>query len=127
MVVYLKLKHLMQAYRFNRIPAAIDKEIEENKEKAGVIKYNENINAAYLIDNDEVVISLNMFCNCITKDMNANAQINHSTEVLRIIHKTIELIGNIPQKEINMILEKLGLFNSTFTKRKENKTYQLYV
>ncbi len=120
----MRLKHLIQAYNFNRIPVTIKQEINQEKERAGVIRFNENINAAYLLDEEEFVIALNIFCNCITKELTIDSQISNALKVVEVLQKTIELISNIPIKEANMILEKLGLFDNTFQKRKENKTFR---
>lgn len=121
----MRLKHLIQAYNFNKIPATLNKEINQDNEKAGVIKFNENINAAYLLDEEEIVVALNIFCNCITKELTIDSQISHTLKVIEVLQKTIELIANIPKKEVNMILKKLGLFDNTFQKRKKNKTFRI--
>lgn len=122
----MNLKHLIQAYKFNKIKTKVTKEINDN-EKAGVINFNDNINAAYLLNNKEMIIALNIFCNCITKELTINSQINHTIEVIKILQKSIELISNITTEETNLILKSLGIFDNTFQKRKENKTLKLYL
>lgn len=122
----MKLEHLIQAYNFNRIPAKIKEEYNEDNEHAGVIEFNKNINASYLLDSEDIVINMIIFCNCIdiqasdsSKDTTLINQINHTIEVIKVLQKTIELIANIPQKEANMILDRLGLFNNTFKEGKQ--------
>lgn len=51
-------------------------------------------------------------------------QIDHTIKIIIIMQRTIMLLSNIPQKEANMILEHLGLFDNTFMKRKANKTFK---
>ena len=86
----IKLKHLIQGYNFNKIPAKIDKEINQEEERAGVIKYNENIHGSYLLDDEGIVVA---------------------TQTLLIIQKTMELLGNIKQEEANNIMKQLGMFS----------------
>ena len=107
----MKLKHLIEGYNSNGIPAKLEKEIEDKKEKAGVIKFNNNINMSYLLDNEGLVIAINLFANCITKDKTINKQLEHTIEVLNIIQKTIEILANTKQEEANNILRKLGIFS----------------
>lgn len=111
----------MQAYSFNGIKAKISKEMNRDSEKAGTIKFSEYINAAYLLDDEDIVIAISIFCNCTTKNLTLDSQINHTIEAIKIIQKTIELLSNVPQKESNMILEKIGLFDNTFAAGKRLK------
>ncbi len=106
----MKLEHLIQAYNFNKIPAKIEKEIDSPEEKAGVIKFNEDIYASYLLDEEEFVSSVNLFINAI-KANNLDIQLKHTTDVIIIIQKTIELITDVTQEEANNIMKSLGLFN----------------
>ncbi len=118
----MKLEHLIQAYNFNKIPAKIKEQNEENGERAGVIEYYNGIAGAYLLDKEDIVIALNIFFNCLTtEDKILKNQVTHTIKVLEIMQKTIMLLANIPQKECNMILEKLGLFNNTFKEGKQIK------
>lgn len=106
----MKLEHLIQAYNFNKIPAKIEKEIDSPEEKAGVIKFTEDIYASYLLDEEEFVSSVNLFINAI-KANNLDIQLKHTTDVIIIIQKTIELITDVTQEEANNIMKSLGLFN----------------
>lgn len=115
----MKLEHLIQTYNFNRIPARIDKEINQDGEKAGVIKLFNGITASYLLDEEDIVIAIKLFINCLTEDKKTiTNQIDHVVKIINVIQKTIELLGNIPQKEANLILEGLGMFNNSFKEGK---------
>lgn len=120
----MKLEHLIQAYKVNNIEAKL-KEMNTKDEKAGVITFANGISASYLLDNEDIVVATKIFFNCLTTDkLKIQNQLNHTIKILTIMQNTIMLLGNIPQKECNMILEKLGLFDNTFVKRKENKTFR---
>ena len=121
-VVNMKLEHFIQAYNFNNIPAKIKEEIQQDNEKAGTIEFCKGIAASYLLDSEEIVVAMKLFINCLTRDeLTILNQISHISKVLNIIQQTIMLLGNIPQKECNMILEKLGLFDNTFRSGKQIK------
>lgn len=127
----MKLEHLLQAYKVNNIEAEV-KDMRDKSEKAGTITFANGISAAYLLDDEDIVVSIKMFFNCLARgSMKLNAQLNHVFKVLNIIQNTIMLLGNIPQKECNMILEKLGLFDSTFANEKQIKhlehTYRIEI
>ncbi len=120
----MKLEHLLQAYKVNNIDTEI-KDMSDKKEKAGVITFANGISASYLLDDEEIVVAMKMFFNCLARgSMKAETQLNHVIKILNIMQNTIMLLGNITQKECNMILEKLGLFDNTFQKREENKTFR---
>lgn len=124
----MKLEHLIQAYNFNKIPAKTKEEVEIDKERAGTIEFYNGIVASYLLDNEEIIVAMKLFMNCLTRDtLTLTEQLSHTIKVLQVIQQTIMLLGNIPQKECNMILEKLGLFDNTFQKRKTNKTSRTYI
>ena len=91
----MKIKHLIEGYNFNCIPAKINNEVEESGEKAGVIKFTEDIYASYLLDEEEFVSGLNIFINAV-KQNNKEAK---------------GQLGNLTQSEANSIMTKLGLFN----------------
>lgn len=112
----MKLEHLLQAYNVNNIEA----ELKETNNKVGVITFDDGISASYLLDNEDIVISIKMFFNCLAREsMKVEAQLSHTIKVLTIMQKTIMLLGNITQKECNMILDKLGTFNNTFIQGKQ--------
>lgn len=91
-------------------------------EKAGVISFADGISASYLLDDEHIVIAMKMFFNCLTAEtLNINTQLSYTIKILNIMQNTIMLLSNITQKECNMILEGLGLFDNTFQKRKTNK------
>lgn len=115
----MKLEHLLQAYKINNI----DTEVKNmsDKKKAGVITFADGISASYLLDNEDIVIAMEIFFNCLARNNKPQAQINHVIKVLNVIQQTIMLLGNITQKETNMILEKLGLFDNTFRDEKQIK------
>ena len=120
----MKLEHLIQAYKVNSINVELE-EMNTDKEKAGTITFAKGITAAYLLDDEDIVISMKVFFNCLTKEkLTMTNQLSHTIKILNIIQNTIMLLSNIPQKECNMILEKLGLFNNTFQKRKINKAFR---
>ena len=113
----MKLEHLMQSYKVNNIEAEL-KEMNTKNEKVGTITFTNGIAASYLLDKEEIVVSMKVFFNCLTEDtLNITNQLSHTTQVLNIMQNTIMLLSNIPQKECNMILEKLGLFDNSFQKR----------
>ena len=52
-----------------------------------------------------------LFCNPITtKEKTISNQLEHAVNVLKIVQKTIELMGNVKQSEANKILGQLGIF-----------------
>ena len=127
----MKLEHLLQAYKVNNIEAEL-KEMNNENEKAGTINFAKGIVASYLLDDEEIVIAMKIFFNCLTtKGLNISSQLSHTIKVLNIMQNTIMLLSNIPPKECNMILEKLGLFDNTFKEGKQIKhldhTYRLEV
>ena len=127
----MKLEHLIQAYKVNNIEAEL-KEMNNEKEKAGVITFRNGIAASYLLDKEDIVISMKMFFNCLNnEDFNIKSQVKYTIKVIEIIQKTIQLLSNVIQKESNMILEKLGLFDNTFKDTKQIKhlehTYRVEV
>ena len=108
----MNLKHLMQAYSFNNIVAKIEEEIVTSDERAGTIKFNEDINAAYLLGEDNNVIAMNIFANGITTNgRTIDDELRHATQTLIIIQKTIELLGNTKKEEANSILNQLEMFS----------------
>lgn len=120
-VVIMKLEHLIQAYKQNNINVDI-KDMSDKNERAGVITFANGISASYLLDDEDIVIVMKIFFNCLTKEtLNTNTQISHIIKILNIIQNTIMSLSNISQKECNMILHSLGLFDNTFQKRKTNK------
>lgn len=123
----MKLEHLLQAYKVNNIDAEI-KDMSNNEERAGVITYTNGISASYLLDDDDIVVAIKIFFNCLIPDekgkLTVTNQIDHTIKIITIMQRTMMLLSNIPQKEANMILEHLGLFDNTFTKRKANKTFK---
>ena len=124
----MKLEHLIQAYNFNKIPAKIKEEEEVDKERAGTIEFYNGIVARYLLDNEDIIVAMKLFMNCLTRDtLTLTGQLSHTIKVLQVMQQAIMLLGNISQKECNMILEKLGLFDNTFQKRKANKIFRTYV
>lgn len=128
----MKLEHLIQAYNFNKIPAKIKEEVEKDNERAGTIEFCNGIVASYLLDNEDIIVAMKLFMNCLTRDtLTLTGQLSHTIKVLQVMQQTIMLLGNITQKECNMILEKLGLFDNTFSKGKQIKhlehTYRIEV
>lgn len=117
----MKLEHLLQAYKVNNIEAEL-KEMNNNNEKAGVITFENGISASYLLDDEDIVVAMKIFFNCLTTDkLTIQNQLSYTIKVLTIMQNTIMLLSNIPQKECNMILEKLGLFDNTFVHGKQMK------
>ncbi len=117
----MKLEHLLQSYKVNNIEAEL-KEMNNNNEKAGVITFENGISASYLLDDEDIVVAMKIFFNCLTTDkLTIQNQLSHTIKVLTIMQNTIMLLSNIPQKECNMILEKLRLFDNTFVHGKQMK------
>lgn len=130
-VVIMKLEHLIQAYKLNNIEADI-KEMNSNNERAGVINFANGISASYLLDSEDIVIAMKIFFNCLTTgSLKVQNQLSYTIKVIQIMQNSIMLLSNITQKECNMILEKLGLFDNTFIERKRIKhlehSYQVEV
>ena len=125
----MKLEHLIQAYKFNNIEAVVE-DMSDNEEKAGTIYFDKGIAAAYLLDDEDIVISLKMFFNCLGGNT-ISEQLSHIIKILNVMQQTIILLPNLPQKECNMILEKLGLFDTTFKDGKQirhlNHLYKLEI
>ena len=116
----MKLEHLIQGYNFNKIPAKINQEINKDNENAGVIKFNEDIYASYLLDEKGFVEAINLFSNCVTaraSKINIDSQIEHTINTLTIIQKTIELLGNTKKEEVNSILNQLEFFSGQLKKK----------
>lgn len=127
----MKLEHLIQAYKVNNINAEI-KDMSNETERAGVITFANGISASYLLDDEDIIIAMKIFFNCLAREnMKLNSQLSHVIKVLTIMQNTIMLLSNIPQKECNMILDKLGLFDNTFIQGKQIKhlehTYKIEV
>ena len=127
----MKLEHLLQAYKVNNIEAEL-KEMNNEIERAGVINFTNGISASYLLDEEDIVIAMKMFFNCLAREsMKLDTQLSHVIKVLTIMQNTIMLLSNIPQKECNMILDKLGLFDNTFKEGKQikhlNHTYKIEI
>lgn len=117
----MKLEHLLQAYKINNIEAEL-KEINSNNERAGTITFANKISASYLLDDEDIVIAMKIFFNCLARgNIELDSQLSHVIKVLTIMQNTIMLLSNIPQKECNMILDKLGLFDNTFMQGKQIK------
>lgn len=117
----MKLEHLLQAYKVNNIKAEL-KEMNTEEEKAGVISFANGISASYLLDDEEIIIAMKMFFNCITlEEISLANQLSHTLKVINVMQNTIMLLGNITQKECNLILSELGLFNNTFNEGKQIK------
>lgn len=126
-VVTMKLEHLIQAYKQNNIYVEL-KDMSDKNEKAGVISFANGISASYLLDNEHIVVAMKMFFNCLTTEtLNINTQLSYTVKILNIMQNTIMLLSNITQKECNMILSKLGLFDNTFQKRKTNKAIRTWL
>lgn len=125
----MKLEHLIQAYKVNNINAEI-KDMSNETERAGTITFANGISAAYLLDDEDIVISMKIFFNCLGS-MKAEEQVSHIIRVLSVMQNTIMLLSNITQKECNMILDELGLFDNTFKEGKQIKhldhTYRIEV
>ena len=118
----MRIDHLIQAYNFNRIPSKIKEEVENENEHAGVINFYNGITGSYLLDDEEVVIAIKIFFNCLTIDeKNISNQLNHTIKILNVRQKTIMALDNVSQEECNMILDKLGLFDDTFKDGKQIK------
>ena len=64
----MKLEHLMQAYKVNNINAEL-KEMNTDKERAGTITFANGIAASYLLDDEEIIVAMKMFFNCLTTDL----------------------------------------------------------
>lgn len=120
----MKLEHLIQAYKANNIEVEL-KQMNTKEERAGVLTFADGISASYLLDGEEIIITMKLFFNCLARGSNKlDAQLNHIFKILSVIQNTIMLLCNITQKECNMILESLGLFDNTFQERKSNKTFR---
>ncbi|MBO5348980.1 MAG: hypothetical protein J6A89_04085 [Clostridia bacterium] len=121
----MKLEHLLQAYKVNNINANLKENINEEEERAGVINFANGISASYLLDDEDIVVAMKIFFNCLVPDENGKLtvtnQVEHTIKIITIIQKTMMLLSNIPQKEANMILEHLGLFDNTFRSGKQIK------
>lgn len=130
-MVTMKLEHLIQAYKVNNIEAEL-KEMNIENEKVGTITFAKGITASYLLDDEDIVISMKIFFNCLARgSTKLDAQLSHVIKVLTIMQNTIMLLSNIPQNECNMILDKLGSFDNTFKNGKQIKhldhTYKIEI
>ncbi len=117
----MKLEHLIQAYKTNNIEVEL-KQMNTKEERAGVITFANGISGSYLLDDEDIIIAMKIFFNCLTlDDLKIQNQLSHTIKILNIMQNTIMLLGNITQKETNMILESLGLFDNTFQNGKKIK------
>lgn len=117
----MRLEYLIKAYKKKSIELEIE-EMNNEKERAGVIVFGNGISASYLLDEEDIIISMKIFINCLTLDeKNISNQFNHVIKVLKVLQETIMLLSNISQSETNIILDKLGLFDNTFSKGKQIK------
>ena len=111
----MKLEHLIDGYKHNGINVEVI--IDNEKEKAGIIKFTDYIYATYYED-DEIVKSIQVFANTITSKEISN-QLDHTINLLKVLSNTIELLTNVSEEVRNMILDTLGLFNNTFKEGKQ--------
>lgn len=112
----MKLEHLLQAYKVNNIKV----ESTTSTNNTGTIKFNSGISAAYLLDKEEIVVAMKMFYNGLPQtEIDTKKLIDYTIKVINIMQNTIMLLANIPQKESNMILQQLGLFDDTFKRGKK--------
>lgn len=121
----MKLEHLIQAYKLNNIDVKL-KDMSNKNERAGVITFAEGMSASYLLDNEDIVTAMKMFFNSIPRtppapNINSIELINYTIKMINVIQNTIMLLANIPQKECNMILDKLGMFDNTFKEGKQTR------
>ena len=116
----MKLEHLLQGYQFNRIPVEIKK---KESEDSGVLKFTDDIHAAYLLDSEEIVIDLELFINCIVKEKTLDKELMHTSKVIEILQQSIKLLSNITREEANIILTKLGFFDGSFVNKKQIKLF----
>ena len=115
----MKLEHLLKAYKQNGLNVKL-KNMSDETECAGVITFDNGISAAYLLDKEEIVISMKLFCNCLTRNgLTMSNQLSHTIKILNIIKISISLLCNISEKECNMILESLGMFDGTLSAGKQ--------
>ncbi|MCI8618142.1 MAG: hypothetical protein HFJ60_07950 [Clostridia bacterium] len=122
----MKLEHLIQGYRFNRINAKIQQEIQQ-EDKAAVININEDINASCLIDDEGIVTAMNLFSNCVVQNNKTmKKQLEHTTQTINVIQKTIELLGNTKQEEANKIMNMLGMFSGKLEAKAVRFTNHVY-
>ena len=120
----MKLEHLIKAYKVNNIDAEI-KDMSKEGERAGVINYEKGISASYLLDDKGTIVAMKIFFNCLARgELKIQNHISYVIRIIKVMQNTIMLLSNIPQRECNMILEKLGLFNNTFKERKKDKTFR---
>lgn len=113
----MKLEHLIDGYKHNGINVEVI--IDNEKEKAGIIKFTDYIHATYYED-DEIVKSIQVFANTLTSK-EINKQLEHTINLLKVLSNTIELLTNVSEEVRNMILDTLGLFNNTFREGKQVK------
>lgn len=115
----MKLEHLIQAYKVNNVNVEV-KDMSKDNERAGTMTFADGISAAYLLDKEDIVITMKIFISCLnTEALKVEKQLSHTLKALNIIQNTMMLLSNIPQKECNMILEELGLFNNAFKEGKQ--------
>ena len=119
--IKMKLEHLLQGYQFNKIPVEIKERMSED---SGVIKFTDDIHAAYLLDPDEIVIALEIFINCIAREMTLEQELIHTSKVIKILQQSIILLSNTTQEEATIILTNLGLFDGSFIKGKKIKLFE---
>ena len=91
----MKLEHLMQAYKVNKINAEL-KEMNVKDVKTGVITYANGILASYLLDKEDIVVAMKMFFCCLTPDiLNVQNQVEHTVKIINIMQNTISLLSSV--------------------------------
>ena len=84
----MKLEHLLKAYKLNNINAEI-KDVNNEIERAGVITFANGISASYLLDDEDIVIAMKIFFNCLITDEKGTIQTNTFNSVGDTETKTI--------------------------------------
>lgn len=114
----MKLEHLIQGYKFNKIKV-IDL-AENKKDKSGVLKFTDNIFLTYYKDDEEIITSVVICADPKVSDT-INIQLKHTTNLLKAISNTILLLGNTTTPQATKIMTSLGLYNGTFIEGKKLK------
>jgi hypothetical protein len=106
----MKLEHLIKGYKSKEINA----ELKEKNKPVSILKFTDYIYAD-CYESEDVVTSVQIISDTKVKD-----QIQHCTDIIKVIASTIDLQTNLLEDERNVVINSLGLYDGSFVK---GKTY----
>ena len=115
MVKALDINNIIELYNENNIESYIS----QQDNNAGVITFNKDVHASYLLDSSGLIIGLNIFANAInSKSKEVATQLYYTCSLLEILMSSIEIISNVTKENANSILNQLDIFGGNKLKPK---------